>query len=163
MQQINRFSYISTEQPALEGTIRGGSEFPDIEGIVFAYWLDNSLYFQTEFTGLPPDRIFGFHVHDGLICGDPDGVQPFTQAGGHLSNCPDGTWCARHPYHLGDLPPIFSDGNGYAAMGVFLGKARISDFSGKPLVLHSMPDDFTTQPAGSSGKRIACGILTEVL
>lgn len=163
MQHINRFSYLASERPALMGTLRGSAEHPDIEGLVFAYWLDGALYIQAEFEGLPPDGLFGFHVHDGLICGETDGDEPFRQSGSHLKNCPDGTWCARHPYHIGDMPPIFSDENGYAAMEVFLGKARITDFSGKPLVLHSMPDDFMTQPAGNSGKRMACGLFTEVL
>ena len=48
-------------------------------------------------------------------------------------------------------------------MEVYIGKGLISDYSGKPIILHDMPDDFSTQPSGGSGKRIACGIFTEVL
>ena len=84
-------------------------------------------------------------------------------AGEHLSLCPEGTWCAQHTYHAGDLPPIFSDSSGYAAMEIFIGKAKVSDFSGKPVILHSMHDDFAMQPSGNSGKRIACGTFAEVL
>jgi len=116
--------------------------------------------------GLPPDRVFGFHIHDGIICGSPDSggaSGAFAEAGPHLSLCPEGTWCGRHPYHAGNLPPIISDSDGYAAMEVYIGKALISDYSGKPIILHDMPDDFSTQPSGGSGKRIACGIFTEVL
>lgn len=170
MQQVNKFSYMGSERPALMGEVHGGAQFPQIEGLIHAYWLrdtllipDGALYFQAEFTGLPPDKVFGLHVHDGVICGAAEGDQQFTEAGGHLSLCPEGTWCARHPYHAGDLPPIISDSTGYAAMQVYIGKAQIADFSGKPIILHSMPDDFSTQPAGNSGKRIACGIFMEVL
>ena len=95
MQQINRFSYLASERPALMGTMRGSAEHPDIEGLVHAYWLDGALYIQAEFEGLPPDRVFGFHVHDGLICGELDGDEPFRQAGSHLKNCPDGTPATR--------------------------------------------------------------------
>jgi Cu-Zn family superoxide dismutase len=30
---------------------------------------------------------------------------------------------------------------------------------GKSLVIHAMPDDNRTQPAGGSGARIACGVI----
>lgn len=159
---VNRFAYLAAEAPALRGELRGSAEFPSVEGSVFAYWLDGALYLQAEFINLPPDKVFGFHIHDGIICGSSDG-EAFKDAGKHLSLCPDETWCGRHPYHAGDLPPIFSDSEGYAVMEIYIGKAQVSDYSGKPIILHSMPDDFSTQPSGSSGKRIACGIFTEVL
>ena len=163
---VNKFAYMAAETPALRGELRGSSDHPAAEGSIFAYWLDGALYIQAEFVGLPPDRIFGFHIHNGIVCGSPDasdGNEALKDAGSHLSLCPDGTWCGRHPYHAGDLPPIFSDSEGYAAMEVYIGKAQISDYSGKPIVLHSMPDDFETQPSGNSGMRIACGIFAEVL
>ncbi len=163
MSQANQFAYMAAEAPALHGELRGSAEFPDVQGSVFAYILDGALYLQAEFAGLPADRVFGFHVHNGVICGAAASEEPFTEAGNHLSLCPEGTWCGRHPYHAGDLPPVISDRDGYAAMEVYLGKALISDYSGKPLILHSMPDDFTTPPAGNSGKRIACGIFAEIL
>lgn len=159
---VNRFAYLAAEAPALRGELRGSNEFPSVEGSVFAYRLDGALYLQAEFINLPPDKVFGFHIHDGIICGTSDG-EAFKDAGKHLSLCPDETWCGRHPYHAGNLAPIFSDSDGYAAMEVYIGKALISDYSGKPIILHDMPDDFSTQPSGGSGKRIACGIFTEVL
>ena len=48
-------------------------------------------------------------------------------------------------------------------MEAYIGKAQVGDYSGKPLILHEMPDDFNTHPSGNSGKRIACGIFMEVL
>lgn len=163
MQWVNRFAYMAAERPALSGELHGSADFPDIAGLIAAYWLNGAMYIQAEFSGLPPDRIFGLHVHEGIICGSGDDSKPFSEAGNHLSLCPEGTWCGRHPYHAGDLPPVFSDSSGCAAMEIYLNKAVTSDFSGKTVILHSMPDDFSSQPAGNSGTRIACGILAEIL
>ena len=63
--------------------------------------------------------------------------------------------CA-HPYHVGDLPPLIEN-NGYAYMGVLINKFDIKDIIGKVIIIHEMPDDFTSQPGGNSGKKIACG------
>lgn len=69
---VNRFAYMSAEAPALRGELRGSADHPTAEGSIFAYWLDGALYLQAEILGLPPDRVFGFHIHDGIICGSPD-------------------------------------------------------------------------------------------
>lgn len=61
-----------------------------------------------------------------------------------------------HPFHIGDLPPLIEN-NGYAYMNVLVNKFKIKDIIGKVLIIHDMPDDFTTQPSGNSGAKIACG------
>ena len=33
----------------------------------------------------------------------------------------------------------------------------IAHIIGKVLIIHDMPDDFTSQPSGNSGSKIACG------
>ncbi len=159
MQQVNKYAYIENERPALIADIRGGASNPGVRGLIHIYWLPGAILLQSEFEGLPASRVFGFHVHNGIICG----AEPFTEAGAHFDNCGDGLWCGQHPYHAGDMPPIFSDSNGHVAGQVYLDKATVAEYSGKPIVLHTMPDDFSTQPAGNSGARIACGILAENL
>ena len=61
-----------------------------------------------------------------------------------------------HPYHSGDLPPLIEN-NGDCYMCVLINKFKIKDIIGKVVIIHDMPDDFTTQPSGNSGKKIACG------
>lgn len=61
-----------------------------------------------------------------------------------------------HPYHAGDLPPLI-ECNGYAYMSVLLNKFELNDIVGKVIIIHEKPDDFTSQPSGNSGKKIACG------
>jgi len=163
MRQINKFAYIENERPALIADIRGGAAYPGIRGLIHMYWLPDAILLQSEFEGLSPSRVFGFHVHSGIICGTEDGAEPFAEAGSHFDNCGEGLWCGQHPYHAGDLPPVFSDSSGYAAGQVYIDKATVAEYSGKPVVLHMMPDDFSSQPAGNSGMRIACGILAENL
>jgi len=42
--------------------------------------------------------------------------------------------------------------------GVTLGTGPTS-FIGRSVVVHANADDFTTQPSGNSGARIACGVI----
>ena len=42
-------------------------------------------------------------------------------------------------------------------MSVLINKFKIRDILGKVIIIHDMPDDFTSQPSGNSGKKIACG------
>ena len=42
-------------------------------------------------------------------------------------------------------------------MSVLINKFKIKDIIGKVIIIHYMPDDFTTQPSGNSGTKIACG------
>jgi Cu-Zn family superoxide dismutase len=110
-------------------------------------------------TGLVPNQEHGFHVHEKGDCSSGDGMS----AGGHLN--PNGK---RHgppnaEHHAGDLPSIKADANGVATVrarvaGTLLG-AGAEDIAGKALVVHASPDDYTTQPTGNSGARIACGVI----
>ena len=51
-----------------------------------------------------------------------------------------------HPFHIGDLPSLIEN-NGYAYMSVLIDKFNIDDVVGKVIIIHDMPDDFTTQPS----------------
>ena len=33
------------------------------------------------------------------------------------------------------------------------------ELPGKTVIIHSMPDDYRSQPAGDAGERIACGMI----
>ncbi len=160
MQHIHDYSYIGFERPALLGRLSGGLGHEEIAGTAAIFLLPDALYLEVQFRGLPASEIFGFHIHDGVVCTTESS---FEDAGGHLDLCGEGVWCGRHPYHAGVLPPIFSDENGDAVMGVYLDKARVEYVSGKTIILHSGRDDFSSLPVGSSGIRIACGILAENL
>ena len=42
------------------------------------------------------------------------------------------------------------------------GRFTIDEIIGKAVIVHSSPDDFTTQPSGNAGEKIACGIIKEL-
>ena len=60
--------------------------------------------------------------------------------------------------YTGGLPPLLSN-HGYAWMAFYDARFTISDILGRSLIIHENRDDFTTQPAGDSGTKIACGVI----
>ena len=46
-------------------------------------------------------------------------------------------------------------------MNILINKFKIKDIVGKVIIIHDSPDDFTTQPSGNSGMKIACGKIEE--
>lgn len=115
-------------------------------------------------SGLAPGR-HGIHLH---AVGDCSGT--FAAAGGHFN--PTG---ARHGLaspdgpHAGDLESldVGSDGRATVALSttrVTLGAGTTSlfDADGSALVIHAGPDDQRSDPAGNSGARVACGVVTRL-
>lgn len=138
--------------------IKGGKEYPKITGTVYFRESNNGVIVTVKIYNLPQStnkckgRFFGFHIHEGNSC-TGNITDEFSNSKGHYNptNC-------SHPFHVGDLPPLIEN-NGYAYMTVLLNKFKIKDILGKTVVIHDMPDDFTSQPSGNSGKKIACGII----
>jgi Cu-Zn family superoxide dismutase len=85
-------------------------------------------------------------------------------AGGHFN--PQGKPHA-HPTtpnrHTGDMPMLVADASGNATLTAELDVMTIgsgaTDIVGKGVIVHKDPDDFTTQPTGNSGARVACGVI----
>lgn len=159
---IIRIIPILRSRPGAAAEIAGGEMYPDISGVLRLYQTGAGVIVYAEISGLPTaelpctERIFGFHIHDGERCGGGGAPDPFADALSHYN--PDG--CA-HPFHAGDLPPLF--GNAGFALSVFLtDRFSVAEVIGKTVVIHDSPDDFTSQPAGNSGARIACGVIRGV-
>lgn len=145
-------------QPQAEAHITGSKDHPDLVGIVRFYQINAGVVVYAEICGLPREgapcheRIFGFHIHEGSDC-DGDMADPFADAMSHYDaeNC-------EHPYHSGDLPPLFGN-NGVAASAFLTDRFLVDDVIGKTVIIHDNPDDLTTQPSGGSGTKIACGVI----
>jgi len=113
-------------------------------------------------SGLQPNSAHGFHVHEKGDCSAPDA----SSAGPHFNpaGAPHGkAWSG--PHHAGDLPNIETDNWGVAKVSVVVAGATLaagpSSIAGRAIVVHRDPDDYSTQPAGNSGPRVACGVIPQ--
>lgn len=113
-----------------------------------------------EIRGLKPNAEHGFHVHEKGDCSSGDG----NSAGGHYN--PLGAPHGRHAggaHHAGDLQSLRADAAGVARFnfesgGISVGSGA-TDIVGKGLIVHRDPDDYTTQPTGNAGPRLACAVI----
>ena len=143
-----------------KANIKGGKNFPKLNGVVTFKETTKGVLVTAKINNLPESpnncsgRFFGFHIHEGSSC-TGNSTDEFANAKSHLNptNCP-------HPFHVGDLPPLLEN-NGYAYMNVLVNKFKIKDILGKVVIIHDKPDDFTSQPSGNSGTKIACGKITK--
>lgn len=141
--------------PAAVAQVQGGDAAPELTGTVSFFPSGTNTMVIADIQNLPQNNkpcqsgIFGFHIHEGISC---EGEE-FSNTKGHFNpkNCP-------HPYHAGDIPPLFQCNN-RAFMAFLTDRFQIKDIIGKTVVIHSNPDDFTTQPSGNSGNKIACGVI----
>jgi Cu-Zn family superoxide dismutase len=115
-------------------------------------------------TGVPGGT-HGIHFHQVGRCDTPD----FATAGPHLNptGAQHGLENPRGP-HAGDLPNVWANAAGQmvvdiATPRVTLGSDRptgLFDADDTALVIHANADDQRADPAGNSGERIACGVIT---
>lgn len=115
---------------------------------------------EGEVRGLKANALHGFHVHEKGDCSSGDGMS----TGGHFNpgSQPHGN-AAAAMHHAGDLRSLQADASGVArfkfeanAISVGSGPANIV---GKGLIVHRDPDDYTTQPTGNAGPRLACAVI----
>lgn len=157
--QYNMFLPLLYRHPDARAMITGNDDYPMLKGIMNFYQTENGVLIGADVVGLPaqpPQKrgIWGLHIHEGTDCSGNE-TDPFADTGLHYN--PTRT---QHPYHAGDLPPLFSTSWG-TSFTIFLTDAfRLEDILGRTVIIHSHPDDLTSQPAGNSGEKIACGIIT---
>lgn len=157
---MNNIDYISQlrQRPQAVAKIRGSKDYPELRGTVSFYQTPYGAMVMSRISGLPHtdevchQPIFAYHIHSGSSCSGND-MDAFASAMAHYNphDC-------LHPYHAGDMPPLFeADGR---AFSVFLTKRfAVKDVIGRTVIIHSSLDDFTTQPSGNSGSKIACGVI----
>ena len=151
-----RFENILRQRPNAYAFLNGAPPHSGIHGGMRLYQMPFGTLVAIEMQGLPvfenpcESPIFALHIHEGGGCtGDADDF--FSGARSHYNpyRCP-------HPYHAGDLPPLFGAG-GYAFSVFLTDRFTADEVIGKTVILHGSPDDFVTQPAGNAGVKLACG------
>ena len=103
------------------------------------------------------------HIHEVGRCDAPT----FDSSGAHFNpkKAEHGDENPRGP-HAGDLPNITVDATGRGHLEVTKsrvtldpGPTSLLDGRGTALVVHEDRDDMRTDPAGNSGRRVACGVI----
>jgi len=134
---------------------RSGS---NVRGMVHFYETGKGVRVVAKVTGLAPGE-HGFHIHESGDCSDPDAKS----AQGHFN--PTG---AKHgartdvERHAGDFGNIVADASGNAKADYVDERIQFdgpNSIIGKGVIVHEMPDDLKSQPAGNAGKRVACGTI----
>jgi len=114
---------------------------------------------RVQVSGLAPNQEHGFHVHEKGDCSSPDGMS----TGGHFNpgGQPHGPQSA--PHHGGDMPSLKADAAGNAQASFQIeGVSVATGIDGlleQGMIVHAKPDNYTTQPTGNSGARIACEVI----
>lgn len=158
--------YAQTE----EVVATASADMYDVQGrtvgkATFAQTADGTVTVEVSVSGFNPVAGgHGIHIHQYGRCGLPD----FSAAGGHFNptNKQHGFENPAGP-HAGDLPNMQFYGNGSGdyrttttAFTLTPGPLSILDADGSAILIHSDPDDYRTDPAGNSGDRISCGVIT---
>ena len=123
----------------------------------------NGVLIDIDISGIPPGE-HAFHIHETGRCDPADG---FKSAGVHYA--PRGH---KHGFkveggpHAGDMMNHFVGQDGRLRAHVINtrvtlgdGEGTLFDKDGSALVVHAKADDYSSQPAGNAGDRIACAVI----
>ena len=103
------------------------------------------------------------HLHENGDCSSADGKS----AGGHWNptGAPHGEWGNADGFHKGDIGNFEVDANGNGTVNLTTDEWCIGcgdsekDIVGKAVIVHDGVDDYTSQPSGNAGSRVACGVI----
>ncbi len=146
-------SAMAVLEPTQGSTVRGAVDFVRKRGSVLV---------TANLSGFAPNTTHGIHIHESGDCTARDA----SSAGGHFnptSSDHGGTSGSRR--HGGDLGNLTADKKGNIAAivevdgDIAFGNGTDS-IIGRGLVVHANADDLKSQPAGNSGARLACGVIT---
>ncbi len=103
------------------------------------------------------------HIHELGDCESKDG----SGAGGHWNptNENHGKW-GTLPFHSGDIGNLNIDNNGNGSLVMkdhfkrwSISNSGNTNIVGRAIIIHSDIDDYISQPSGSAGPRIGCGVI----
>ena len=134
------------------------TEGNDVHGTIRLETTSDGIRVTAEVRGLEPGQ-HGFHIHALGDCSAPDG----TSAGGHF-NPEDAPHGAPHSdeRHVGDLGNLIADSTGtaeYQRVDNAIALSGSHSVIGRAVIVHAAEDDFTSQPTGAAGPRLACGVI----
>lgn len=139
------------------------AEEKEVGTVTISETASGRLHVMIEMTDLPPGA-HGFHIHEIGQC-DPAGG--FESAGGHYAGEKEHGVMAEGGPHPGDFPNVNVGQDGVLKAEFFTdsvslgegGENPLMDDDGSAIVVHADPDDYSSQPSGEAGDRIACGVI----
>jgi Cu-Zn family superoxide dismutase len=116
---------------------------------------------ELDLTGLPPGEWVAFHVHETGTC---DAASHYQSAGGHFNPTgKDHGYLAPNGPHAGDMPNQSVGADGVLRAQVYNPSVTLGEgdagIRGRALMIHAKPDDYTSQPSGDAGDRLACAVI----
>lgn len=117
-----------------------------------------------KFSGLQPGS-HAIHLHENGDCSAHDGKS----AGGHWNPTDEkhGKWGEDDGFHKGDIGNFSADENGNATVEFATDKWCMDcddenkNIIGRAVIVHQGKDDYTSQPSGDAGARVACTAITK--
>lgn len=144
-----------------------GGQFVDRDGseigsVTIETTASGMLLVKAQATGIPAGS-HGFHIHETGAC---DPASGFESAGGHLAGGNQHGVMYEGGPHPGDFPNVHTGKDGILRVEFFTdrlalaGEGSILEGDGAAVVVHASADDYSSQPSGKAGDRIACAILS---
>lgn len=118
---------------------------------------------RAELSGLT-EGTHAIHLHENADCSAEDG----SSAGGHWNPTFEdhGEWGSEDGYHKGDIGNFEANAQGNATVTFSTDEwcigcnDKTKNIVGTAVIVHDGVDDYTSQPSGAAGTRIACGEVT---
>ncbi|MBK68039.1 MAG: hypothetical protein CMP22_07925 [Rickettsiales bacterium] len=114
------------------------------------------------------------HIHETADCTPlmtGEDVSPFTNTGSHFNPMNNDHGMVQHKGpHAGDLPNVYANENGVVKAELINemitlhdendgDRASVFDEDGSAFIIHAGTDDYTSQPTGDAGGRVACAVI----
>ncbi len=148
------------EEPKTVSVIMESKSGSAATGEVYFTETNGVVTMEAKFNGLKPGT-HAIHIHEKADCSSADGKS----SGGHWNptHQKHGKWGDAAGYHKGDIGNFVADAEGHGSITMQTDEWCIGcgdenkDIIGKAVIVHDGTDDFTTQPTGDAGGRVACG------
>ena len=151
------------DQPTLQSVIKTTDASNREIGQVYLRPVESGVQVYGKLMNITPGKTVSLHIHETGSCANMGKA-----AGGHFN--PD-----NNPHsnpddmngHAGDLPNLTANEDGVATIN-YVSKKIAATKTGKysvnrlAFIVHGGVDDYTSQPSGDSGARVACGIIGTV-
>jgi len=132
-----------------------------VSGRIALHPMADGVHLSGTIGGFQPNSVHAIHVHEKGDCSAADAMS----AGGHFNPTNSAHGRANTAtHHSGDMDNITAGADGTVTInihlaGVTLGGGAPNDIANRALVVHAAADDYTTQPSGNSGARVACAVI----